>query len=125
MPEELSPAEEAAERAKQVDKEALEKRRTAAPQKPLAVIETMRACLVQMKKEASGDDAKSNTAFKTLMKYISNIAQVHRLTYSSKQRCLTIFMPVSMRRLARTAQSLGQCLHLKTQDIFPFPAVLH
>lgn len=76
LPEELSPEEEAAERAKQAEKEAAKNKRGPVPLKPLAAISRMRDALVQMKKEAAGDDNKFKTAFTTLSKYVANIAKV-------------------------------------------------
>ena len=75
LPVEVSPEEEAAERAKQVEKEAA-KRKGPVPAKPVTHVEKMREALVKMKKEAAGDDARAKTAWQTLLKYIGNIAQV-------------------------------------------------
>ena len=58
LPVEVSPEEEAAERAKQVEKEAA-KRKGPVPAKPVTHVEKMREALVNMKKEAAGDDAKA------------------------------------------------------------------
>lgn len=78
LPEQLTPEEEAAERAKQAQKEALKKK--AKPPAPSmrapGVSDGLRDSLVEMKKQASGDEGKWRTAFQTLFKYVSNIAQV-------------------------------------------------
>ena len=78
LPEQLTPEEEAAERAKQAQKEAVKKKAKPPPvnMRSHGVSDALRDSLVAMKKEAGGDEGKWRTAFQTLFKYVSNIAQV-------------------------------------------------
>ena len=75
MPEQLTPEEEAAERAKQAEREATKRRQPVVPPKPVIALENMRQALVQMKKQARSEEQKTKTAFQTLLKYVGNIAQ--------------------------------------------------
>ena len=78
LPEQLTPEEEATERAKQAQKEALKKKAKPPPVSMRApgVSDALRDSLVQMKRQAGGDESKWRTALQTLFKYVSNIAQV-------------------------------------------------
>ncbi len=78
LPEQLTPEEEAAERARQAQKEALKKKAKPPPvsMRSHSLSYALRDSLVQMKKQAGGDDSKWRTAYQTLFKYVSNIAQV-------------------------------------------------
>lgn len=80
MPEQLTPKEEAAERAKQADKEAAQRKKPLVAVKPITNLESMRQSLVDMKKQSGGDDGRAKVAFETLMKYIGNIYQVRSLS---------------------------------------------
>lgn len=79
LPEHLTSQEEAAERAKQAEREATKRRQPAVPPKPVTALENMRQALVQVKKQAGDDEGKSKTAYQTLLKYVGNIAQARLL----------------------------------------------
>lgn len=81
LPVELTAHEEAAEKAKQTEKEAAQRRLPVAL-KPISQLEKMREALVAVKKQAAGDEARATTAFQTMLKYIGNVAQVSMAAHS-------------------------------------------
>ena len=85
LPEQMTPQEEAAQRAKQAEKEAAKKRPPIVSLKSHSHSDKLRDALVSMKQEAGGSDDKWRTAFQTLFKYVSNIAQVSPCYLWSKQ----------------------------------------
>jgi hypothetical protein len=80
LPEQLTPQEEAAERAKVSEKEAAQRKKPLVALKPITNLESMRQSLVDIKKQSGSDDGRAKLAFETLMKYIGNIYQVLSLS---------------------------------------------
>ena len=80
----MTPQEEAEQRAKEAKKEAAKKRPPIVSLKKHTFSDTLRDSLVQAKKEAGSAEEKWRTAFQTLFKYISNIAQVSRTRRSCR-----------------------------------------
>lgn len=76
LPEQLTPQEEAEQRAKQAQKEAVKSRPPIVSLKAHTQSDSLRDSLVKAKREAGGAEDRWRTAFQTLFKYVSNIAQV-------------------------------------------------